>query len=80
MSGDIKKPGGGHGCAAFSSVNSEAHDRSDAAPNAAQHVGVVLACPLFFHIPHHRNKLWSALNHHKGGLLDTTCLSRSGEI
>lgn len=37
----LKSLEGGMVAQLSSSVNSEAHDRSDAVPNAAQHVGVV---------------------------------------
>lgn len=70
--GDIKRPGGGH---VVLSINTDGHDKSDAMLNAAQHVTVASACPLFFHIPHRRKKLRSVLNHHKGSLWAITSLS-----
>lgn len=71
-SGDINAPRGGPDCSAH--LITDSHDKSDAMLNAAQRVSVVLARPLVFHIPHRRNKLWSVLNHCKGGLLGMACL------
>lgn len=71
-SGDINAPRGGPDCSAH--LITDTHDKSDAMLNAAQHVSVVLAHSLVFHIPHRRNKPWPVLNHCKGGLLGMACL------